>query len=135
MISMSSLIAEDCVILLERALLGKSICAFGEDGFGQYGRNEHPSWFTICEIDVCVECDDEQSPVLISGQARIFLEGYDSAASGHIMTDRNFMIRLQELLRAEEIDPDSLIWPTTLEDQGDDFVSLHIDIGLLLQWA
>jgi len=133
-VSTAVLIEEDCQILLDRALLSKSICAFGEDGFGKHGRHERAMWFKIRSIDITIECDDDENPNDVTGIASLKLEGYDSDAVGHIMTDHNFKICLDAFLKNGDIEPDTLTWPDDLEMQGDNFVTLNIDIGLLLGW-
>jgi len=134
-VSTAVLIEEDVQILLDRALLSKSICAFGEDGLGKHGRHDRASWFKIKSVDITIECDeDDDYPEEIQGIASLKLEGYDSTVVGHIMTDHNFKICLDAFLKNTDIDPDSLTWPDDLEMQGDDFVTLNIDIGLLLGW-
>ena len=135
MISTSTIIAEDCKVLLDRALLGKDICAFGEDGFGQYGRNDRASWFKVNDIDVEITMDDEDDPTEITGTVALTLEGYDSDVHGYIMTDKNFEIRLRNLLQAAHIDPNCLTWQDNADDQGIWTVVMNLDVGLLMEWA
>ena len=134
MISTAMLIEEDCQILLDRALSRKTICAFGEDGFGKYGRQDCAMWFKIQEIDVTIKYDDDNTPSEISGILTIQLAGYNSNKVGHIMTDHNFVIALGAFLKNNDIEPKVLSWPDTLEEQGEHFVAMHIDVGLLLGW-
>ena len=135
MISTAILIEEDCTVLLERALLGKDICAFGEDGQGLYGTSERAHWYTIKDVEVEVLVDDDDDPSEISATAAITLTGYDSDVTGHVMTDKNFEIRLRSLLQAATIDPACLTWQADDSDQGIWTVVMNLDVGLLLDWA
>ena len=125
-------IEDDCRILLERALLGKYICAFGEDGFGQYGRCDQAQWYKIKELILSVTPGNTGRHVFT---LYIMLDSYSSAEHGHIMTDRNFDIALATFLKAASIDPKALTWPLSLGLQGQDCVALDINLKLLLDGA
>lgn len=121
-------IESDCSILLERALFGRLVCAFGEDGFGQHGRNDTPVFYLIKRLIVLVE--SHSSPTL-TGKVWLFLDSYDSADHGLIQTDKNFEISLRKLLDEQKIDSKALSWGA-LADQGSDFVVMNIDVHKLL---
>jgi len=127
------LIEEDCILLLERALIRQTLCAFGEDGFGQHGKWETPQYYDVVDVRVTVEADDDDSPTVVSGSAIIVLRGYDANVTGHIMTDKNFDISLNAKLVAAGLSPKSLIW-ASIQDQHTGAVVFHIDIGELLGW-
>ena len=125
MIPASSIVEADCTILLERALLGKTLCAFGEDGCGKYGRCECPGYFTVSTVDVTISTYGH------SGSVRLALTGYDSTVTGHIATDRNFEISLAQHLTNHDIEPRALTWGNE-ELQGRSYVTMLIDVNTLL---
>lgn len=127
------LIEEDCTLLLERALLHKTLCAFGEDGFGQYGRSETPHYFQVRDLFITIEADDDDSPTTVWGQVMIKLDGYDADITGHIKTDKNFDISLNAALTAAGLSTKSLIW-AAYSEQPKDGVTFHINVGELLDW-
>jgi hypothetical protein len=133
--NMRQLLEEDCTTLLERALIGKTVCAFGEDGNGQYGRNDIAQWFTISRVKVDVVCDDNDDPILIFAAVAITLDGYHADTFGHIATDKNFEISLQKHLSAHHIEPNTLVWPMPISAQGPHSVTMDIDIPRLLAWS
>ena len=122
-------VEEDCKVLLERTLLGKFLCAFGEDGCGLYGRKDTPSFFRVdgLHIDISVENS------LMVGKLSIQLNGYDENDVGHIQTDKNFDISLNELLKSEGISPEALCW-ASIEDQVHGCVTFDLNITKLLGW-
>lgn len=127
------MIGEDCIILMERAFLGKKICAFGEDGNGAHGRHEHAMWFDISFINGVIRPDNLVCPKEITGQVTLTLDGYDASKHGLILTDNNFEICMRQLLKNAHIDPTALKW-AALSEQGNDFVALEIDVPLLIGW-
>jgi hypothetical protein len=122
------LVQEDCRSLLERALLEKTVCAFGEDGFGKYGSSAFGAWYTIIAIEVAIYLHSEM------GQVTFFLEGYDSRVTGHAMTDKNLEISLIQHLKAAGIDPDCFFWQHNTDQQGIDSVTMDLQLDLLLGW-
>lgn len=130
--SLQDQIEADASVLLCRAFLHKRVCAFGDDGLGQFGRHSLAQHYTVEDIDVTVELNEETGDAI--GVVSFKLTGYDSSLFGHIMTDQNFLIRCRELLTADHMDPKCLSY-AILEMQGDDFVSMDIDVPLLLDWA
>ena len=127
------LIEEDCIIALERALLGKTLCAFGEDGLGQHGRSDSPHYYDVVDVNVHIDADDDDSPTIVSGGLIVTLLGYDSNVTGHIMTDGNFDISLGDALEAAGLSRQCLAW-APLSAQGRSSVVFHIDVGELLEW-
>jgi len=91
MSNLTQIIHDDVYALFSRALIGKQVYAFGEDGFGQYGKHPFAQYYTIKNVNVYLGAD----PVL--GKFRttvtILLDGYDSSTFGHIYTDKNFGCR------------------------------------------
>lgn len=130
--TVKSILEDDCRILLERALYGKFLCAFGEDGFGMHGRCDIAQWYKVISVIVEADADDPNHP---TGTLHLTLEGYQSNTHGHIATDKNFDIALATHLRSATIDPATLAWPDDVSHQGSDCVVLNIDIPLLLDWA
>lgn len=130
MTSTVSLLQEDCVVLLERALLNRRVSAFGEDGLGQHGASDTPRFFRVEAVFVELEADHDDDPSLLAGSAQLFLEGYDAADVGHICTDANFMISVNAHLAAAGVEP--CLAYSAVEDQGVHYVQLDIDVGKLL---
>lgn len=124
-------IEADCSVLLIRSLLSQKVSAFGEDGLGKHGKNDRAMFYKIEDIDLDIIVDDTGEPF---GTVCLKLEGYDSNQFGHIFTDQNFMIAIQALLKDHHIDPSSLEY-SDLCLQGDDYVSLDINIPNLLDWV
>jgi hypothetical protein len=125
---------DDCRILLERALVAKLLAMFGEDGNGDYGRNDRAVFTTIQSISMkFVEDPEGQQGSDIYGVLGLFLLGYDARLYGHATTDTNLRISLNVLLDAAGIDREALYWaPITM--QGQHTIVLFVDIGLLLAW-
>jgi alpha-N-acetylglucosamine transferase len=120
-------LCSDCTVILERALLGKKVTAFGVDGHGEHGRSTFFSEFTIAEVAVLVT----QGPTGSQAVAMIVLDGFDSAKVGHVSTDKNLTISLNKLFVDGYID--TTCWEySDIEYQGQDFVMLTIDPELLI---
>lgn len=126
----STIIEADCATLLLRALLNQTVAAFGDDGLGKHGTCPIPQYYKIVDVDVTIGIIDSEA----LGCVRLLLDSYDSADYGHIFTDKNFLISVQKLLKDHHIDPDSVKYGN-LSDQGWNFVTLELDVGLLLDWA
>jgi hypothetical protein len=118
---------EDAAILLKRALLGKQIVAFGEDGFGEYGRSEYPRTFTIA--DVALDFDTATYGV------SLILNIGEVSMLGRIETDQNALISIRELLKAEVIDPTAVNWYENFDYKAnfirDDIILLDLDLKKL----
>jgi len=127
------LIEEEITVALERALIRKTLCAFGEDGFGKYGRKDTPSYFDVVDLRIDIEEDETFSPPTLSGKVSICLRGYNAADVGHVVTDQNFEISLRAALTAAGLSKDSLAW-ASIEEQVDGCATFHIDIAELLGW-
>lgn len=127
------LVEEDCTLLLERALIRQTLCAFGEDGEGKYGKHNLPMYFDVVDIRVDIEADDDHRPTVISGTCTIVLRGYDANIVGHIITDKNFDISLAKALSAASLSPKSLVW-APITEQADGAVTFYIDVAELLSW-
>lgn len=128
MSSVRVMLEEDCTIILERALLRKVLNAFGEDGFGKYGRKDTPSYFPV--VDIRVDIDDSDLNV-IKGKLSICLRGYDANDVGHIQTDQNFEISLNEYLKDAGINKAALEW-APIDEQVDGCVTFDLDVKELL---
>lgn len=122
-------IEEDCTVLLERALLHKTFCAFGEDGFGQYGRHDTPMFFDVVGLLIKIRVENS----IMKGQVSICLKGYDADIVGHIQTDQNFDISLNAALISEGISTNALTW-APIEEQLDGCVTFELDVSELLGW-
>jgi hypothetical protein len=126
----STIIEADCATLLLRALLNQTVAAFGDDGLGKHGTCPIPQYYKIVDVDVTIGIIDSEA----LGCVRLLLEGYDSADHGDIFTDKNFLISVRKLLQEHHIDQGSVKYGE-LVDQGENFVTLELDVGLLLDWA
>lgn len=125
----AEIISDDCLVLFTRALTGKTVCAFGEDGLGQFGTSSYPLWFDVDRVDVELEYIDDHGAFLLERcLLRVNLKNYDSRVTGHIMTDQNFLISVREHLKEAEIHPEALEWPADLGTQGETFVALTINL-------
>lgn len=125
---------QDCRILLERALLGKTLFMFGEDGNGHHGKSEFPRYCKVTGIGVSMQADDDDNPSDIHAVAQIRLDGYDAEIHGHATTDANLRISLNVLLQNDAVDPTCLDWADiTLQDRH--AVILTLDVSTLLDWA
>lgn len=131
--SVKMIIEEDCTLILERALLRQTLCAFGEDGFGLYGKSDTPVFYDVVDLRVDIEADDDHQPTVVSGTVSICLRGYDADVVGHIQTDRNFDIALKVVLTAAGVSPKSLIW-ASINEQAHGCVTFYIDVAELLGW-
>jgi len=131
--SVRMLIEEDCILLLERALLRQTLCAFGEDGLGQYGKSDTPHYYTVVDLRVNIEADDDHQPTVICGTVSICLRGYDADVVGYIQTDKNFDISLNAALIAGGLSAKSLIW-ASVSEQAHGCVTFYIDVAELLGW-
>lgn len=125
-------IEADCNILLKRALGGALVCAFGEDGFGRYGRHDQAMWFKVAIISSHFGHTLKDGE--LGGIVQLWLLNYDADKVGHILTDLNFEICVRKLLSSAQIDPEVLSWPEDVNMQGNAFVAMEIDIPLLLGW-
>jgi len=122
---------DDCVILLNRAWLGKTVSAFGADGHGDYGQSPFAKYFTIDDITLLIS--ENKITGEITGTALLNLTGFDSSIDGHCATDKNLTISLNKLLADQHIDP--TCWKyESYEFQGMDFVVVSIDVSRLLDW-
>jgi hypothetical protein len=100
-------IEKDCEILLKRALLNKTLSCFGEDGFGQYGKDSFARYYRVSCITTRAYQDQDEQVFVI---ARIYLDGYNSTLQGHAATDRNLEISVNNFFAAEYISPNSWTW-------------------------
>jgi hypothetical protein len=125
---------QDCRILLERALLGKTLFMFGEDGNGKHGRAEFPRYCKVDNLYVSMTADDEDSPSEIHALVHLDLDDYDVEIHGHAITDVNLRIALNMRLTDNAIDPAVLDW-ADITQQDRHAIALTVDVGLLLDWA
>lgn len=126
-------LAEDVATLCARAFENKSITYFGADGLGKYGQAEHPQTSTIVSMDIRIVVDDENDPTEITCAAHLELSGYDASVTGHVVTDQNFKIGLNQLCEDAAIDIGAFAW-APIDLQTDTTVCLLIDVPLLLSW-
>lgn len=121
----------DCVTLLERAILGKDIACFGIDGCGQYGQSDDVQIYEVSGIHI--ELFDNVDSILSEGIAVISMIGYDATEFGHVATDKNFLLSLNALLKEHEIPASS--WEfADISQQRSDAVVLALDVNKLIQW-
>jgi hypothetical protein len=123
---------EDASALLNRALLGKTLSFFGEDGNGQYGQDYFAHHCPVNDVTVFVKNYSDDA-VEIDAVAMIFMDGYSAKAHGHAATDINFRLSLNTFLKAQHIDPTCLDWATE-DEQGESCTVMKIDLGKLLEW-
>lgn len=124
-------IQNDCTILLVRALMGKDLSMFGVDGNGEHGSDYMGHTHNVLDIKVII--DDDSDINMPEGWAIVSLEGYDASVYGHAMTDKNIEISLNANLALEEIDAECWSW-ANLEEQGQTYVCLRLDVNKLLSW-
>lgn len=120
--------ASDCQILLNRALLGKTVSCFGADGNGLYGTHHFAKHFDIANVRAQVHQDSDEN---LTGVAMIILDGYDSQVDGHVATDVNLKISVNKLLAAEYIDTSCWSW-ADIAEQGDQFFTINFNVNKLL---
>lgn len=119
---------EDCGILLKRALVGKTLSCFGADGNGQYGHHAFARHFTVLNVHTTVYSDVDET---LFGKATIALLGYSSSDHGHVATDMNLKISVNEALKTEYIEPDCWSW-SPLEEQGAFYFSIDFNPEILI---
>lgn len=125
-------VQSDAAALLNRALLGKTIGFFGMDGNGQHGRDYFAHYRKVNDVTVFVKTySDDMSEM--DCVAMIFMDDYDAKAHGHALSDQNFRLSLNTLLKAQDIDVKSLDW-ASLEEQGDNCVVMAVNLEKLLEW-
>ena len=117
-------IIADSIVLLNRALQGKTIACFGADGNGQHGRRSHPKYFA-CDAVVAVLAPTAFAKCCEGFPCQVHLHSYDASSDGHILTDENFKISVNNLLQEHYIDV--ACWEYgPLAEQGTDYVSLRV---------
>lgn len=134
MITLLDSIREDCEILLNRAFAGKQLYMFGEDGNGQYGKRDFALFCDVICISVSATAEEDDHPSDVQGIVKIYLANYDASVHGHAITDQNLRFSLNELLSAQDIDPEALEWGD-ISIQENDGVTLSINVSLLMDWA
>lgn len=117
----------DVQILLDRALLGKTIVAFGEDGFGKHGRHDLPQPFRVTQITIHFEEINGGNYVEII----LELDGYTASQYGFIFSDQNFLIGVQSLLKDQHIDFSSVCYSDIML-QSEKCVSLFANADSLV---
>ena len=119
---------DDCLVLLNRALLNKTVCAFGADGHGEHGYSLFPQYFNVSDITVLINSSQaELNPVAI---VMLSLDDFDSDLSGHVSTDNNLRISINTHLISEEIDPKCWAF-APFSFQGTGYVVLEIEVNKL----
>lgn len=113
--------------MFEQALLRQTLCAFGEDGFGKYGKHDIAQYFLVSDISVDIMADDDNMPTVITGKLSICLRDYDADVVGHIVTDQNFEISLGQKLKAAGISPKALTW-ASINEQVPGCVTFNINL-------
>ena len=129
-------ILTDCKVLLSRALIGKTVNAFGIDGFGQHGTNDQGLQFTVSSLAIVLGEIPEPTQIFnteLIGLVAIVLDGYDAGMYGHVATDGNLKISLNALLAAEHIDTTCWSW-APIEQQGLTCFVIVVDINSLIEW-
>lgn len=124
----------DCLVLLTRALFGKTLACFGADGFGQYGSDQFAHHHDVVGIAVTVTATSLYgSAEVLTATAHIKLLGYDSRVQGHVATDRNLEISVNKFFRAEYISPDCWTW-APLSHQTQDCFAIELNVEKFLGW-
>lgn len=131
MIPVSSLIQQDIEVLLTRALIGKVLAGFGADGLGLYGRSNTPGYYIPNDLLVVVQTpDDAISYADVQATVHMYLHGYDSDVTGHLMTDKNIEISINKCLQNEHMP--CTWWWSPVEDQGREVIVFQINVQQLL---
>ena len=120
--------ANDCSILLDRAFLGKTVTCFGSDGNGLFGQSVFAKSFDVSEIEVIVSYDNDG---ILTGIARISLENYRSTDCGHVVTDCNLKICINDFLKSEYINSECWQW-APISEQGENYFTITFDVHELL---
>jgi hypothetical protein len=129
-------LTNDADILLRRALLNRTVNAFGADGLGQHGTDDMARQFKITNLAVEANPAPFAQGLLnsrtsgLTGLVSIDLEGYDSTRVGHVFTDKNLAISLNALLQTELIDPACWTW-AKLDQQGETSFAIAVDLERL----
>ena len=118
--------ADDLRVLATRALVGKTVTAFGIDGNGQYGTSDTPQTYKIAFISSGLVSDKE-------GWICAALERYSHRDFGHVATDANLRISLNQLFTDCDIDSTCWSW-AGLDEQGDDYFVIRVDVRKMIDW-
>lgn len=120
---------QDCKILLTRALLNKSVSAFGEDGHGEHGASPRAAHFNISKITLLITQPEDATHAV----AVLQLAEYSARDVGHVSTDRNLCISLNKYLVEHDIDP--ACWSfAAIQFQGDSCFTIDLNVQKLLQY-
>lgn len=128
----SDYVKDECIVLLDRILTGKTLTFFGEDGNGQHGQSVFPVVARIRCFNFEFEAFSDDLDETVA-YVRIFLDGYDATVTGHAITDANLRIDLDRLLSEWNADSSTLDW-APVDLQGPDFITLAVDVKRLLSW-
>lgn len=119
----------DCDVLIARAFKHKTICAFGADGNGQYGRSPFPKYFSIETVIGTFMYEDPAGESWYT--VNVYPHLYRADDDGHIFTDQNLKRSINELLKAEYIDPTCWEWADESR-QGQGHFSIKMNVRKLL---
>ena len=122
---------DDCAILLNRALRGKTLACFGVDGGGKYGYSHNAQNYNV--FDVLVELTDNEDDDVPFAVALLMLDEYDANQFGHLVTDQNLKFSLNRLLKEQEIQPACWDW-ADISLQTQHIVVLKLKVDKLIEW-
>jgi hypothetical protein len=128
-------IKQDCEILLNRAVLGKTLSCFGIDGLGQYGKCDFAQHYKVIAIEV--NADGVADGDEINATMILHLDGYTESQYGSLNTDQNFRISLNQHLAPLFIDKSHAdsCWDWDMSVSLPGAVVLDLDVYKLLQFA
>jgi hypothetical protein len=129
MLSFIEELQNECTTVLSNALLNKEVFAFGVDGYGKYGKSSSAFYFTISNVNVSIDADndDDLPPAVLT----IVLDNYSCLTCGDICTDQNFQHALNNLLSSAKIKTDCWSW-MPIGQQGGNYVQLWLDVRKLM---
>lgn len=116
---------EEMQDLLDDALKGKTVIAFGPEGNGVWGSNPEVMSFTVSEVSITY-ADAKSKFVSID----VHLDDYEASSNGLIYTDKVFMASIQDLLNKASLGGDAVDY-SEHDSQGDHAVNLDVSCEAL----
>lgn len=114
----------DLQLLLFRALAGKDLVCFGEDGGSIHGYCPNPQKYTVLGVSsTLIEVEDDGLLCLLE----LELGGYHASNFGHMCGDRNLLISLDQAVAGDFIEKGAFAW-APISVQEPDVVALFVDI-------
>ncbi len=112
------LLKANAEVLLPRVFKGQSVTCFGADGFGKHGRSHYPLQFQIADVSVSDPFEENE---LLFMDVTMKLDGYSASAHGHVFTDTNLKISINNLLAQWYIKPSVWSWGSLDQQTEDSF--------------